>query len=421
MPIDQYIAAIHQNNKINGKRFVITTTGGAFTGSSLLMSKPGASSSILLLNGPYTEDATLTYMENQPKSFASLEAGNELSITSLKQCREFNTANISKSYGIGITCALATNRWLKGDHRCYIVITSNNSRTTLSLNLYKGTDPDLFRSRTEEDMLCSKILIFLLAYICNVTNIDFFHSDMQNILDPRDKYEFNEEIFEHPIHQLIENKNYQLRHEIVNSVLCQPNEDGTFTFINNPSLKNVIMLPGSFNPLHQGHISTLENSSKLSGKNGVYELCIVNADKPVLSYDNIMSRLDQFKFPNINPIILTNAPLFADKNKLFPGISYSIGIDLAIRLVNPKYTSGDMDLMIENILRMTFNNTKFYVNSRTYGSAHILDDFPIKLDAMEVLKLSNIMSYIPTILRKYFIEVDQHEYMDLSSSALRKI
>ena len=32
---------IHNTNKISGKRFVVTTTGGAFTSNSYLMSRPG--------------------------------------------------------------------------------------------------------------------------------------------------------------------------------------------------------------------------------------------------------------------------------------------------------------------------------------------------------------------------------------------
>ena len=51
---------------------------------------------------------------------------------------------------------------------------------------------------------------------------------------------------------------------------------------------------------------------------------------------------------------------------------------------------------------MTFNNTKFYVLPRLFGSARISKDFPLKLKDDELLRLTNIMPYIPNILQKYF-------------------
>jgi hypothetical protein len=418
--INSFVDAIHATNKKSGNRFVITTTGGAFSSSSYLMSRPGASSSIVQLNGPYAQEATEKLMEEPTESFASLKAANELSITSLKQCRDL----LDQKYnfiGVGVTAALATNRWLKGDHRLHIVITTDINRFTFSLNLYKGYPPDpetpekLFRTRAQEDELCGKLVIFAIAYICKIIPLTFFHSLIkENFLNIMDKYDFNDEIFNNPIHRLLHSKIPEisdLRHEIVNSVLVVDDK-----YFINPSLKNIVMLSGSFNPMHDGHISMLQNACALNHTDGIFEMCVVNIDKPPLSFDDIIARIDTF---DSRPVVLTNAPLFADKDKLFTGISYAIGIDTAIRLINPKYTYGDADLMIENILKMTFNNTKFYIGSRLFGSAKISNDFPLKLKDDELLRLTDIMLYIPNILRKYFIEINDDKNAHLSSSVLR--
>ena len=421
--INSFVDAIHATNKKVGNRFVITTTGGAFSSSSYLMCRPGASSSIVQLNGPYAHEATEKLMEEPTESFASLKTANELSITSLKQCRDLLHNEMQKYtfIGVGVTAALATNRWLKGDHRLHIVITTDINRFTFSLNLYKGYPPDpetpdkLFRTRAQEDKLCGKLVIFAIAYICKIIPLTFFNTLIQdNFLNIMDKYDFNDEIFNNPIHRLLHSKIPEisdLRHEIVNSVLVI---DGKY-FIN-PSLKNIVMLPGSFNPIHDGHISMLQNACELNHTDGIFEMCVVNVDKPALSFDDIIARINTF---DSRPVVLTNAPLFADKNKLFPGISYAIGVDTVIRLMNPKYTYGDEDLMFENILKMTFNNTKFYIGSRLFGSAKISNDFPLKLKDNELLRLTDIMLYIPNILRKYFVEINDDKNAHLSSSALR--
>ena len=436
--IYKIVDEIHLKNKASGNRFVFTTTGGGFSSYSYLMARPGASNTVLQLNGPYAQEATLKYIENPIESFASLDAANELAITSLKQCREIMT-NSKKSiydlsclkncYGVGVSAALATNRWLKGEHRVHIVVTSDTSRFMFSVNLYKGSPPDpetpekIFRSRTEEDELCGKLVIFTIAYICKIITKEFLFESLykDNFLNEEDTFTFREDIFNNPIERLLKSTYHQFgtREETVNSVLCVPNQDKTFTFIVNSSPKNVVILPGSFNPLHQGHISSLINSCASNNSEGLFELCIVNADKPSLTSTEIERRLDQFKFPNRIPIVLTNSPLFVDKAKLFPGNSYAIGIDLVIRLINPKYTDGDEGRMIENIFGMTSKGTKFYVSSRTYGKAHIPDDFIMKMKDNDLISLKDVMPFIPSILKKYFIENLFNDYKDLSSSELR--
>ena len=136
--INSIVDAIHATNKKTGNRFVITTTGGAFSSGSYLMSRPGASSTVVQLNGPYAQEATVKYIEEPTESFASLKAANELSISSLKKCRDLLYQEKYTFIGVGVTAALATNRWLKGDHRMHIVITTDINRFTFSLNLYKG-------------------------------------------------------------------------------------------------------------------------------------------------------------------------------------------------------------------------------------------------------------------------------------------
>lgn len=421
--INSFVDAIHDTNKKNRNRIISTITGGAFSSVNYLMSRPGASNSILQLNCPYAQEATVKFIEEPTESFASLKAANELSITSLKQCRDLLHDDIQKYtfIGVGVTAALATNRWLKGEHRLHIVITTDINRFTFSLNLYKGYPPDpetpekLFRTRDEEDKLCGKLVIFAIAYVCKIIPLTFFDTLIQeNFLNIMDKYDFDNEVFNNPIIRLLHSKIPEisdLRHEVINSILII---DGKY--IINPVLKNIVILPGSFNPIHDGHISMLQNACALNHTDGIFEMCVVNVDKPLLSFDDIIARIDIF---NSRPVVLTNAPLFSDKDKLFPGVSYAIGVDTAIRLMNPKYTYGDEDLMFGNILKMTFNNTKFYIGSRLFGSARVSKDFPLQLKDNELLRLSDIMLYIPNILRKYFIEINDHKNAHLSSSALR--
>ena len=206
--IYKLVNEIHIKNKASGNRFVFTTTGGGFSSYSYLMGIPEASNTVLQLNGPYVQEATLKYIENP----ASLEVASELAITSLKQCREIMSNSkesiydlycLKNCYGVGISATLATKQWIKEDHEIHIVVTSDTSRIMFSVNLHKGFPPvpetpeKIFRSRTEEDELCGKLVIFIIAYICKVVTKEFFFESLykDNFLNISDTFKFYEDIF----------------------------------------------------------------------------------------------------------------------------------------------------------------------------------------------------------------------------------
>lgn len=433
LSIDKLVDLLHTNCNETYRRFVITTTGGGYSANKSLMSRPGASNTILALNGPYAREATLKHIDQPVDSFASVEAANELSITALKDCRflrgemkkdisEFGCIN--QCYGIGVAAALRSATWKKGDHRCHIVIVSNSSRLNFSFTLYKGEPPSdehpdgiPYRSREQEDTLCGNIVILLMAFTCGIikTEEELFDQLWRFYINIQDKFEMHMDNLDESTFRF-DPIISSLRTEAITNILCIPKEDGTFDFVRNAPFngRDLIILPGSFNPLHAGHISSLTEACLIKCTTGLFELCIQNADKPSIQDDEIIRRLERFKFPNTIPIVLTRASLFVDKAKVFPNASFSIGVDLAIRIVNKKY----YDNMIKDLLKIMFQGTKFYVSPRTYGIANIPLEFPVALRANELLTLGHIMPYIPEVLREYFIE-SKTDYPDLSSSMLR--
>ena len=405
--IYELVRQIHKYNKDNNKRFSFGITGGGVSSFSLLFSQAGASSSILECTVPYACEATLEYTNSKEiKSWASVDTANRLAYAAFLRCNKLIKAY--NAVGIGATGNLVSNgNWKRGDHVMHISCKSDNNMINFHLNLYKGIDPNPFRTRQEEDDLCGKLIVCVCAYECglldNKTLLDFM---THNGLDNQDSLEISND----PIHELLNGK--------IKHLVCRPQEKGTFEFTQDFAVGKVVMLSGSFNPLHEGHTNALVQSMNLvAGSVGMYELSITNAAKPTLSYGEIISRLNNFRNQAF-PILLTiDAPLFIKKAEDYPNTTFVIGIDTLLRLFDPKF--GEPEKTLCDFKRITTNGTRFIVFPRLISCANISTD---TLDVLRdtSLTLNMVKDKIPLELFEFFTEVTDNEFMDVSSSQLRK-
>lgn len=99
------------------------------------------------------------------------------------------------------------------------------------------------------------------------------------------------------------------------------------------------LLPGSFNPLHHGHLALAAAAERHLGVPVAFELSRANVDKPPLDDAEVARRVAQFH--GVGPVWVTAAPTVAEKARLFPGAAFVLGYDTAVRLVDPKYCGGD--------------------------------------------------------------------------------
>lgn len=159
-----------------------------------------------------------------------------------------------------------------------------------------------------------------------------------------------------------------------------------------------ILLPGSFNPLHKGHEGLLLAAEHATGREGILELSVGNVDKPSLSIIEIERRLLQMK--GVYSVVLTCAPTFAEKAKLFPGAWFALGYDTAIRLLSPDYHS-DIPAMLA---RFELLGSRFVVAGRLHQDV---------FRALENL-------HVPAGFEELFLPISRTTFReDISSSELR--
>ena len=100
------------------------------------------------------------------------------------------------------------------------------------------------------------------------------------------------------------------------------------------------LLPGSFNPVHEGHRRMLGVAAARlgAGAGAAFELAIANPDKPPLSPEDAAARLTGFA--GDDAVWLTRAPTFPEKARIFPGATFAVGVDTIARIAEPRYYGG---------------------------------------------------------------------------------
>ena len=127
-----------------------------------------------------------------------------------------------------------------------------------------------------------------------------------------------------------------------------------------------LLLPGSFRPLHEGHVAMAEAASRSTGLDCGFEFSLFHPEKPPLDYIAIRSRLKAFERRACR-IYLTNAPTYLEKARLFPGCTFVVGHDTALRIVDPRFygSPSGRDAMLDELERL---GTRFLVFGRVDAS-----------------------------------------------------
>lgn len=148
-------------------------------------------------------------------------------------------------------------------------------------------------------------------------------------------------------------------HHLASHATACVEPDGTVRL---DGLRPRAVLPGSFNPLHPGHLGLAAAATRHLGVPVAFELSAANVDKPELSAEEVERRVRQFA--GVAPVWITRAATFERKADLFPGSAFILGHDTAIRLIDANYYRDDVTQRDAALRKLLDRSCKVVIGGR---------------------------------------------------------
>jgi hypothetical protein len=296
----------------SGVLLSLAITGGGAEAIGELLRHGGGSKTLLSAVVPYHPEAFRRYVGGVPDYFCSPEAARALAMAAFHEARALAGPD-ARVIGVGATCALAKDDERPDrSHRIYVAVQGEAATVTRSLDLEPG------RTRQQEEALAAAMILDAIAEGCGVA------ARPTVPLGERERVGHAQAAAVGSIHRVMTG-----REDRVALVLAGEPRD-----------RPALVFPGSFNPLHEGHVHMAEVAHELTGAPVDFEISVVNVDKPRLDYAGFADRLAAFERQRrgcFGQLWLTRAPSFFEKARLFPGARFVVGFDTLVRIGDPGY------------------------------------------------------------------------------------
>ncbi len=387
-----------------GKLIYVATTGAIGGLMENLWLVPGASENILGSIFCYNRRALVDFLGFEPVSFCSSTTAEEMAARAYWHGMELARRDGRENpdvIGIGMTAAVATGRDRKGAERVHICVYTpdrvENRSHTFDKEPPGANDDSRLALREGQGQACDMMTLNALLSFVGIPTVgvcaELERTD-GSVLYHLSAYVTGSRF---PFGLVAWNgREPESERQAFDEMHYRPSLDKV--------ADQVILLPGSFDPLHHGHIGLAEMIQKMTERLVVYEMTNTHPNKGIISADELGRRMEQFRA--FAPVIVDdNAPLYIDKARLHKGVPMVMGADAALELLDSRHYGGDIMELYKVLAEFQELGTMLYVVGRLVkrtGAFMTLSDLPI-----------------PDRFRSIFRDVSFRE--DVASSDLRLV
>lgn len=348
-PAAEHVSRILESNT----RIGVAITGGGMATIPRLLAVPGASRVIVEACVPYSEQSLAEYLGQVPEQFCSEETALAMAAVARRRAaRHTMTSPEAFPVGVGVTAALASDRPKRGPHRAYVAVDSPFATSCHSLVLEKGA-----RHRAEEDALVSDWVISALAM------------EMASSTNPCSLSRNRLQIESHEVFATGTDRIHRQRVQVPSplSALATGGNAVAWRQVSGEWSHELPVAPprgllcGSFNPPHDGHRLLRRVAEHRLGGPVAWEFSLENVQKPPLDFLRLARRVEWIAE---GLVAVTRPALFAEKGACFPGATFVIGYDTALRLLDPKLHGGSWEGVLQALDTVRRNGNRFLVAGR---------------------------------------------------------
>ena len=299
---------------------VIATGAGAGT-QQVLWSTPGCSAYMSGASFPYSVEETEDMLGFKVEQSVCEDTAIDLASAAYMKAYRFGG---NKPVGVGITASVASERMHRGDHRADICIITDSVVKTYHRVLDKGAGQD---QRWLDGILCNDAACNMIDVVVGHKPTNYSYNDATDKATAR--------FLMRPFFTADDKRHNTL-----------------------PNTKQYALMPGAFNPPHEGHFGVAEAYLRAYGRNVVYEVGANPPHKPALSVQELLKRSKLLQ--GRDRFFSMDMPLYLDKAKAYPQMPLLIGADALLRMFDPKW-GIDTEELLKSFKAL---KTKFAVSGR---------------------------------------------------------
>ncbi len=358
---------------------VLVVAGGGSQVIGELLRYGGGSNTILDAQVPYSQTAFEEFIGGVPDKFVSADAACSLAMGAYLRARKLTPPG-TDIVGIGATASLVKDGERIGREHKLFVASQTCDETTCHEYVYPGG-----QTREEEEERAARIILAVLSAACHI--------------------EFG--VIPYCTHA----------HKSPGDAARVVSGEKRLVNLTTPAgelPEKKVVFPGSFNPIHDGHLKCAEIAARITGQPVDFEISFINVDKPFSHFRSINARLDDFqkhksKYDFLGDLYLSDTPKFIEKARILPGCTFVVGFDTFSRISDYKYYKNHARFN-EILDELVYGNVRWIVFPRLMPDGHVSTP-----DDVRKLPLYN--SLVTTITRE---EYDPLEVAHLSSREIRK-